>query len=691
MLETEHYKAFKTGLYELELDGKLHKAAKNLYQFEKVIKAVTGVLAVTTKGFGFVELEDGSEVFIPLSKMNTAINGDTVSVEITKIIEGRNPEGQILDVIARNKTEFVGTFTMDRFGSWVIPEDKYFTKHLTIPHEFLHEAKDGQIVVVELLKWEAPQYSPVGKIIEILGDVGDSELEYKKLIREYDLPYEWTDKALQQAKNYSQDDIAKETNRRVDLRNLVCFTIDPKTAKDFDDAVSVEKVGNGWRLGVHIADVSHYVTPGSPIDIGARKRGTSIYFVGSVLHMLPNDLSETFCSLKPKVDRLAMTCMMDISLEGSVTGYEIFPSTINSNQRFTYEDVQSILNGDLSHGFSETLLEMNNLRKMLFKIRMGEGSIDLDLPESEIILADDGFPIAIHPSDRLESHRLVEEFMLLANQTVADFFMKHSSEQKKIGLYRIHEEPSREKVTRLSDILTKLEIKRGLKYPVKPSEYQEVIELSKNSQFRHFIEKVALTSMSKAFYSTRQIGHFGLAFKHYTHFTSPIRRYPDLIVHRILKSLLKTENWVIPKEEDLEKTAKHCSAREIIATKVERNHLKYKQLQWLSHHVGEEFTGVISGILPIGFFVELSESLVEGLVHMKSLTDDWYEHREDEYAFVGRRTGQSYRMGDQVNIRVASVQPSQGFADFELLKSEKDIKIKTHPRTKRKYYGSKRT
>jgi ribonuclease R len=378
--------------------------------------------------------------------------------------------------------------------------------------------------------------------------------------------------------------------------------------------------------------------------------------------------------------------MMEIGQDGDVISYEIFPSVINSKQRFTYEDVQSILNHETEHEFSDLLHEMNQLRKLLFKVRFEKGSIDLDLPESEVVLADDGFPVAINPLDRLESHRLVEEFMLLANQTVASYFIKHSTERKKIGLYRIHEEPSREKVLRLSDILAKLDIMKKLRYPVKPSEYQKVIELTKRSQFRHFIEKVALTSMSKAFYTTRQEGHFGLAFTHYTHFTSPIRRYPDLIVHRLLKSMLGTEKWSIPKEEDLEKVAKHCSAREIIATKVERNHLKYKQLQWLSHHVGENYTGVISGIMPIGFFVELSESLVEGLVHMKSLTDDWYEHRESEYALVGRRSGISYRMGDTVQIRVASVQPAQGFADFELLDSNGKSRVKIHPRRKKRYY-----
>jgi len=419
-------------------------------------------------------------------------------------------------------------------------------------------------------------------------------------------------------------------------------------------------------LGVHIADVSHYVTPGSPIDRGARRRGSSVYLVGSAIHMLPEQLASDLCSLKPHIDRLSMTCMMDIGRDGQFRNPRILNSVIHSKQRFTYEEVEDVINGK-SHKYMKQIHEMEKLRQVLFKDRKSRGSIDLDIPEPIVMLDENGFPHDIKPSKRLTAHRLVEEFMLAANRVTAEFLNAKFMKAKLPGIYRIHETPSLDDVSKLQMILNRLKINQTIKTPVKPKDYQLLVEAVRESPYRHFIEKVALRSMTKAKYAVENRGHFGLAFKSYTHFTSPIRRYPDLTVHRLLKQYITADPKNPPSLASLEKLAEHCSQRERVAIEAERDHLKMKQLQYLSKRVGEEFEGVISGVLNFGFFVELAESFVDGLVHAGSLTDDYYEYEENNFSLTGRRTRKMYRLGDPVKVKVTSVSISEGLADFELV------------------------
>ncbi|MEA3288104.1 MAG: ribonuclease R [Candidatus Marinimicrobia bacterium] len=669
-IKEQNYRMLKVVLIELYRGGLIDSKGRHQYAYKPKQQEKTGTLSVTSRGFGFVELKDGSEVFVRAQHMEHALHRDLVRVRILKKQSGDKPDGQIIEVIHRHQTQFVGTYQFDRFGEWVIPDDKRIRVRFAVEEGPPNQVKDGNVVAVELVQWEMGHPEPLVRITEVLGYPGDPGLDIALIIRQHDLPTRWTGKALTQAASYSQAGIKAELENRRDLRKLKCFTIDPETAQDFDDAISIEVKDDGWVLGVHIADVSHYVTPGSPIDRGARKRGTSVYLVGSAIHMLPESLAADLCSLRPGIDRLSMSCLMHINRTGKVGRYEIIPAVIRSQQRFTYEEVESILGGK-KHEHASHIHEMEKLRKILFKERKARGSIDLDLPEPIISLDEKGFPYSIKPSRRLTAHRLVEEFMLIANRITAEYLALKFKRSQLPGLYRVHEPPSTDDLTKLQSILQKLGIKQKITTPVKPLDYQKLVEAVRESPYRHFIEKVTLRSMTKAIYAVENRGHFGLAFATYTHFTSPIRRYPDLVVHRLLKAYTGGQKDQALSIKALDKITVHCSQRERVAVEAERDHIKMKQLQYLSKLVGESFDGVISGVLHFGFFVELAETFVEGLVHASSLSDDYYDYDEAHYSMTGRRTGKTYRLGDPVRIKVTSVSVSEGLADFVI--AEKSV------------------
>ncbi|NQT62776.1 MAG: ribonuclease R [Candidatus Marinimicrobia bacterium] len=665
-IKERDYRTLKILLLEMYRNGLIDQKGRHQYAYKPKQQQKTGVLAVTSRGFGFVELKDGSEVFVRAQHMQHAFHKDLVRVEILNKQKGDKPEAKIIEVIQRHQTEFVGVYQQDRFGEWVIPEDKRIRVRFAVLEGEQNTAKDGHMVSVELIQWDEGHPEPLVRIKDILGFPGDPGVDIALIVQQHDLPTTWTSKSMEQAESFSEGSVQNEIENRTDLRHLTCFTIDPETAQDFDDAISIEQTSKGWNLGVHIADVSHYVTPGSPIDRGARKRGSSVYLVGTAIHMLPEKLASDLCSLKPHIDRLSMTCMMEIGRDGQFGKATIMNSVIHSNQRFSYEEVEEIIHGK-KHTYSKQIHEMEKLRKVLFRDRKSRGSIDLDLPEPIVMLDETGFPHDIKPSKRLTAHRLVEEFMLAANRVTAEYLDNKFLKAKLPGMYRIHETPSNDDVSKLQMILDRLKIPQKIKTPVKPKDYQVLVEAVRESPYRHFIEKVALRSMTKAKYSVENRGHFGLAFKSYTHFTSPIRRYPDLTVHRLLKQYVKQDTANPPSQTSLEKLAEHCSQRERVAVEAERDHMKMKQLQYLSKRVGQEFEGVISGVLNFGFFVELAESFVDGLVHAGSLTDDYYEYEENNFSLTGRRTRKMYRLGDPVKVKVTSVSISEGLADFEVL------------------------
>ena len=665
-IREKEYRTLKVALIELYQEGKIDQKGRRQYAYRPKQQEKTGILSITSRGFGFVELRDGSEVFIKAQHMLTALNGDLVRVRISSRRMDPKRSGRIIEVIKRQQTQFVGTYKSDKYSEWVIPSDKKVRVRFQVDRVKPSRLKNGQLVIIDLLRWDDHEEDPIGKITDILGFPGDPGLDKALIIHEYDLPTKWSAKALEQAASYSQEDIADELQNRSDLRELVCFTIDPETAQDFDDAVSIEKLEKGWRLGVHIADVSYYVGAGSPIDRGAKQRGTSVYLVGSAIHMLPHELASDLCSLKPGVDRLAMSCFMDVDGEGKVHNTNFHKAVINSNARFTYEEVEAIISGDVKHDLAPHIHEMERLRQILFRKRKARGSIDLEIPEPVIKLDDTGFPVEIKPSNRLRSHRLVEEFMLKANQAVAEFMTSIFRKHKYHAIYRIHEPPNLDDVTKLRSILRRLGITASISTPVKTMDYQKLVEEVRESPFRHFIEQMALRSMTKAKYSIENRGHFGLAFHSYTHFTSPIRRYPDLVIHRLLKSYMPGKPSPPHSMKALTNMAAHASQRERIALNAERDHIKIKQLQYLSKHVGDTFKGVISGVVKFGFFVELADTFIEGLVHTGSLAEDYYDYDDANYQLVGRRTRKRFRLGDQVEIVVLSVNVSEGLADFAL-------------------------
>ncbi len=660
------YKLLKVILIELYRQGKIDKKGRHQYAYKPKQQQKTGILSVTSRGFGFVELQDGSEVFVRAQHMEHALHRDLVRIEILRKQSGDKPDGKIIEVIRRHQTQFIGTYRFDRFGKWVIPDDKRIRVRFAVEEGHPVPAKDGHVVSVELVSWELGHPEPLVRITEVLGFPGDPGLDVALIVRQHELLTKWSSKALAQADSYSEASVKNEIGNRKDLRHLTCFTIDPETAQDFDDAVSIETHAKGWTLGVHIADVSHYVFPGSPIDRGARKRGSSVYLVGTAIHMLPESLASDLCSLKPNVDRLSMSCLMNIGRDGKVHSYKIYPSVIHSKQRFTYQEVEDILGGE-SHPHAAKIHEMEKLRKILFRERKARGSIDFDLPEPIIMLDESGFPHDIKPSKRLTSHRLVEEFMLIANRVTAEYLDKMNQKASLPGIYRIHDTPTDDDILKLQGVLHQLKIKQRIPKSVTPKDFQRLVDAVRESPYRHFIEKVTLRSMTKAKYSVENRGHFGLAFKAYTHFTSPIRRYPDLTVHRLLKLYLKKQETVKPTLKSLEKLCTHCSERERVAIDAERDHVKMKQLQYLSQRVGDSFDGVISGVLNFGFFVELAESFVEGLVHASSLQGDYYEYDEKGYCLTGRRTRKMFRLGDPVHVKVTSVSVSEGLADFILV------------------------
>jgi ribonuclease R len=471
-------------------------------------------------------------------------------------------------------------------------------------------------------------------------------------------------------------DLQTELKKREDYRSIPCFTIDPESAKDFDDAISLTQLENGrFELGVHIADVSYYVKEGSAIDKEAYERGTSVYFVNNVIPMLPERLSNDLCSLKPHTDRLAFSVIMEIDSRGIVQTYRIKETIIRSAERFTYEEVEAIIKGK-KHAHAKTIHLMQMLSLVLRRAREEMGSIDFDISEAAISLDEQGVPYAIKPRERIESNRLIEEFMLVANRTVANHIAKQATNKnQKPFVYRVHEKPDKQSIQSFLALLERLGLKYQLDKEVESDDYRKILDIVENLDEKYFIEKVALRSMTKAYYSTKNKGHFGLAFDAYTHFTSPIRRYPDLVVHRLLKYYASKENNKkgIAKSETatlstkLESICTHCSEREIRATQAEREFIKIKSMEFLSSKVGETYDGIISGIASFGMFVELSHYVIEGLVHVSELKGDHYDFDKEEFTLTGRKTGKVYRMGDAVTIKIKSVSKEEKRADFSLV------------------------
>ncbi|WP_319561674.1 ribonuclease R [Marispirochaeta sp.] len=657
-------------------------------------KTITGKLQINAKGFGFVLQDDEADIFISFDNLANAMDGDIV--EAIVFGKGRKPSGKIIKIIERSGRNIIGIFRTSSGGGKVYPEDERLPSSLFIPQKEIEnskigkELKDGQVVVARLMEWNNPDTKPRGTVTGILGNQDEAGIDLKVVALSHGLPLEFPEEVMQEAEKLRDPVIRKAVKNRLDLRKLDCFTIDPDTAKDFDDAVSLRQLPSGlFEIGVHIADVSHFVPENSVIDKEAWERGTSVYFVQKVLPMLPERLSNEICSLVPHKPRLAFSVLMQISSMGEIHDYQIAETVIESKQRFTYEEVEEIIKGR-EHKYASAIHLMQMLSQVLQKRREERGSIDFDMTETVITLDDEGIPRTIIPKKSLESHRLVEEFMLLANRTIAGHIVAAEKRLKSRipFVYRVHEKPDESDVRAFLAMVANLGIPYKIGDAIEPDDYRNILGIIQNLEFKNLVEKVALQSMTKAVYSTENKGHFGLAFEAYTHFTSPIRRYPDLVVHRLLKrylEILPAGTWENGKASSkagneqgvrrrlkeaaglmdyLDTTCARSSEREKIAVAAEREYTKVKSLEFLSRKIGHTYEGIISGVTSFGLFIELSHYLVEGLVPLSSLKDDYYEYDSENYLYKGKESGRIFRLGDPVKVKIQHVSVADRKADF---------------------------
>ncbi|KON86388.1 ribonuclease R [Sporosarcina globispora] len=670
------FKDFVKALVVMEEKGLVVRTRSNRYGLPEKMNLIRGKLSGHAKGFAFVipEEQGMDDIFIPPNETNNALNGDIVLARVTTESSGQRREGTIVRILERGVTQIVGTYTESKHFGFVIPDDKKFASDIFIPKAASKGAVEGHKVVVKLTTYPEGRKSAEGEVIDILGHKNDPGVDILSVIHKHGLPLEFPDEVLKQAEETPDTIDPSELENRRDLRNEVIVTIDGADAKDLDDAVMVQKLENGnYRLGVHIADVTHYVREDSPIDREAEERATSVYLVDRVIPMIPHRLSNGICSLNPKVDRLTLSCEMEITPDGEAVNHEIFQSVIKTTERMTYSDVNKILeeqDEELINRY-EPLVPMFELMKelslILRKKRMQRGAIDFDFKEAKVIVDEEGNPTEVALRERSIAERLIEEFMLAANETVAEHF--HWMEVPFI--YRIHEDPKEDKLRRFFEFITNFGyIVKGTANSVHPRALQEIIEEVQGKPEEMVVSTVMLRSMQQAKYYEESLGHFGLSTEFYTHFTSPIRRYPDLIVHRLIRTYLiegkleqaTREKW----NAQLPDIAEHSSNMERRAVEAERETDELKKAEYMADKIGEEYDGIISSVTNFGMFVELPNT-IEGLIHVSYMTDDYYRYDERQMAMIGERTGNVFRIGDEITVRVVNVNKDERSIDFEIV------------------------
>ena len=667
-LPTADYRKFKNLLRRLERRGDIYRVKGQRYALPEKINLKVGILSVTRNGDGFVIPESGGrDIFVPGSLLDSAMDEDQVVVRVEAKPKGRNPEGRIIKILTRAHTTVVGTFREARKFGYVIPLNDRLFKDVMIPAGEEAEAKTGDIVVARISAYGDQKLNPLGEVERVLGPITEPGVDVLSILFGYGLELEFPSEVEAAAQKTIQDKKREGWGDRTDRTALRIFTIDPADARDHDDALSIQEVSEGiWEVGIHIADVSFYVEKGSPLDLEALQRGTSVYLVDRVVPMLPHLLSSDVCSLRPDVDRAAVSLFVTLDAKGQPRSHRFERTRIRSRHRLSYEEVEEVLTGggSIAPETDQDILTLARLAKALRKLRLQRGSIDFDLPEARVILGPDGAPVDIQKVVQLESHRLIEDFMLLANETVA-----REAEKRALPIpYRIHESPSPERAEELRRFLGTLGYplpNRGLK----GKDLQQVLSAAEGKPEAGLISKIILRSMARARYQAKNLGHFGLGAASYAHFTSPIRRYPDLLLHRVVvKALIQGER--IPEDwggEYLDRTLERSTLREGLAADAERDSVALKKAEFMERHLGEEFSGTVSGVTTFGIFVLLDDYFVDGLVHVNSLLDDYYVLREEEYALVGERTGRRFRLGDPLRVQVSRVNRLERKIDFVIL------------------------
>jgi ribonuclease R len=637
---------------------------------------VTGRLEITRQGFGFVIPTNKKlpDVFIASRNLNTAMHGDIVEVSMfAKQKKGaKNLDGEIIHIVKRKWTAVSGILKKSKSAYYVIPDIREIQNDIYIDPNSVGTAKEGDKVLVSEIEWDSPNRAPEGKITKIFTDKHSPETEYISIMTEYNLPSSFPDSVLNEIRQLNVAISDEELKSRVDVRNEIVVTIDPFDARDFDDALSIKKLSNGnYEVGVHIADVGHYIPKGSKLDEEATTRGNSVYLCGKVIPMLPEILSNDVCSLNPNVDRLTFSVFTELTPRGKVVDYKIAKSVINSKRRFTYEEVQGILTTKMGD-YAEQLLELHKLALIMRKKRAREGSVNFETQEIKFILDENNFPIEIQRNVSDDSHNLVEEFMLLANKVVATHMQKVMFKNEVMPfVYRIHDKPDEEKLKNFLIFLKSLGYK-NLPSPqaIKPKILNEVIESTKGKPEEVLVNEIAIRTMAKAIYSPDNLGHYGLGFQYYTHFTSPIRRYSDLLVHRIIFAVISGKKQPLYSWNELKDLCEHISFTERNAVEAERQSIKLKQIQFMRGHIGEEFKAVISGVANFGIFVEIIDYLSEGLIRLRDMQSDYFIYDEKKYALVGRRTGKTYRLGDQVKVKLVRIDDTKLEMDFLLIEED---------------------